>query len=85
MSYAAEFKKMADDFMEDEELTSSECEKFMKYVDEDGDGVLTPDEVANFIERGLSISEDARQEYRRKSAIHKKLLDFVLGAHIEMT
>ena len=52
------------------------CEQFLKSIDTDGDMLIQKDELADFINRGINLSDALRQQYAARGELHAIIIDF---------
>jgi hypothetical protein len=76
---AVEFKSMVDEFCVKSKILLPECERFLAFVDQNGDNLLEIEELVSFIVKGLKINENQRAAWKSKSPLHSKLLEFIDG------
>ena len=76
---AVEFKGMVDDFCVKSKILLPECERFLAFIDQNGDNLLEIEELVKFIVKGLKINDNQRAAWKSKSPLHAKLLEFIDG------
>ena len=54
-----------------------ECERFLAYIDKNGDNLLEIEELVTFIVKGMAINDNQRKAWKNKSPLHSKLLHFI--------
>ena len=73
---ALEFKRLVETVSK-KTLLLPECERFLAYIDKNGDNLLEIDELVTFIVKGMSINDNQRKAWKNKSPLHSKLLLFI--------
>ena len=56
---------------------------FLSSIDENGDTIIQKSELIAFIENGLDLSEELKEDYAKRSAFHKNIVDFFHGVENE--
>ena len=75
---AEETKEMIQDITKKEVSTES-CEKFLASIDTDGDMLIQQQELADFVHRGLNLSDALRQQYASRGELHAIIVEFFYG------
>ena len=65
------------------ELSIEDVEKFLRSIDEDDDAKIQREELVHFINHGLQLSKDAKEEYGKISPFHKTIIEFFDGVEKE--
>ena len=75
---ATEVRKLVTDFTG---LPASvdRCEKFLKSIDQGGDGLAQKDELVKFIKAGINLPSKERNAYQRRGAFHATVIKFFDG------
>ena len=60
-------------------VSTDSCEQFLKSIDTDGDMLIQRDELADFISRGINLSDTLRQQYAARGELHAIIVDFFDG------
>ena len=60
-------------------VSTDSCEQFLKSIDTDGDMLIQKDELADFIFRGINLSDILRQQYAARGELHAIIIDFFNG------
>ena len=66
------------------EIDSKETKQFLDSVDEDGNGLIDRDELAEYIERGMNLSENEIRGYLKRGKFHKKVVALFQAAKEEL-
>ena len=62
---AMEFKRMVETISR-QSLNLPECERFLAYIDKNGDNSLQLDEIVAFVSKGMAISDNQRKAWQNK-------------------
>lgn len=54
-----------------------ETKTFMKFMDEDGDGVVSEKEFVSYMCIGMCMTKKRKKKFKKKSDMHKKLVKFL--------
>ena len=73
---ALEFKHLVETISK-KKLLLPECERFLAYIDKNGDNLLEIEELVTFIVKGMAINDNQRKAWKNKSPLHSKLLHFI--------
>ena len=79
---AVKFKMMLETFTH-QSVTKSDCESILKSIDQNGDALISRDELADFIMNGIVMNAQERANYRKSSKLHSMLSDFFEGINAE--
>eukprot|EP00943_MAST-04B_sp_MAST-4B-sp1_P006281 g6281.t1 len=72
---AKETSKLLQDFT-GKEVSEEQCKEFLESIDEDNNALIECDELQHFVERGISLSEEEREQYSSRSKLHVIILEF---------
>ncbi len=74
-----EIKQMLEDLTDLNDLDKRSVDEFLMSIDEDKNGTIERDELANFICIGIAMSVEARREYGARSEMHNTIVQFFDG------
>ena len=57
----------------DQSVVDSDCEKFLQFMDQDGNGKIDQNELMSFMLHGLTLGEDDIHQYGQRSSTHQLL------------
>merc|ERR1711981_694733 len=70
-------KKMMNDLCKDSDkdidITDIDVQQFINHLDMDGDNEIQCNEFLLFINQGLTMDEEEKEEYCNQSALHQKI------------
>ena len=75
---AASIKKLLKDFT-GHDVGQDKCNDFLRSVDENGDSVIEKHELQHFIENGIALEKEDRNEYSERGGLHKTIVEFFDG------
>ena len=64
-------------------VSEENVNSFLSSIDENGDTIIQKSELIAFIENGLDLSEELKEDYAKRSAFHKNIVDFFHGVEKE--
>ena len=81
---AASIKMLLKDFT-GHDVGQDKCNDFLRSVDENGDSVIEKHELQNFIENGIALEEEDRNEYSERGGLHKTIVEFFDGVESRLS
>ena len=55
-------------------LDENEASRFVRFLDKDGDNLVSKDELSKFLRNGIDMDEDDREDFISRSTTHAKLI-----------
>ena len=74
---ADEFETFLKDMTQRNDATSEDCQRFLRQMDQSGDGLIQRNELVQFAASGFEMDPDDAKEYASRSSMHALLVIFV--------